>query len=96
MLKLRIPPQLPSHLSPSPASGATQSARAGSQRGVSLIVALVVLIALTLSGVALIRSMDTTNLIAAIFRLSRPPHKAQIRAWKLPLHGWLPTIQEVS
>ena len=76
MLKLRIPPHNPSnrtlhvaqhvdrHVRPHFQSGAAQSAPAGSQRGVSLIVALVVLIALTLSGVALIRSMDTTNLIA--------------------------------
>ncbi|MEF8721246.1 MAG: hypothetical protein V5B30_01065 [Candidatus Accumulibacter delftensis] len=35
-----------------------------SQRGVVLLVALIILVALTLSGVALIRSVDTANLIA--------------------------------
>jgi Tfp pilus assembly protein PilX len=34
------------------------------QRGVVLLVALIILVALTLSGVALIRSVDTANLIA--------------------------------
>ncbi|MBS1230997.1 MAG: hypothetical protein H6R17_4274 [Proteobacteria bacterium] len=34
------------------------------QRGVVLLIALIVLVALTLAGVALIRSVDTTNLIA--------------------------------
>jgi hypothetical protein len=33
-----------------------------SQRGVVLLVALIILVALTLSGVALIRSVDTANL----------------------------------
>ena len=35
-----------------------------SQRGVVLLVALIILVALTLAGVALIRSVDTANLIA--------------------------------
>ena len=35
-----------------------------SQRGVVLLIALIVLVALALAGVALIRSVDTTNLIA--------------------------------
>lgn len=34
------------------------------QRGVVLIIALVVLVAMTLAGIALMRSVDTTNLIA--------------------------------
>jgi type IV pilus assembly protein PilX len=34
------------------------------QRGISLMVALIVLVALTLAGLSLMRSMDTTNLIA--------------------------------
>ena len=34
------------------------------QTGISLVIALMVLVALTLTGVALIRSMDTTNLVA--------------------------------
>ena len=40
------------------------SAGAAGQRGVVLLIALIVLVALTLAGVALIRSVDTTNLIA--------------------------------
>ncbi|HPU81288.1 hypothetical protein [Accumulibacter sp.] len=35
-----------------------------SQRGVVLLVALIILVALTLAGVALIRSVDTANIIA--------------------------------
>jgi Tfp pilus assembly protein PilX len=38
--------------------------RAGRQRGVSLIVALIALVALTLAGLALIRSADTSNVIS--------------------------------
>ena len=38
--------------------------RGGSQRGVVLLIALIVLVAMTLAGVALVRSVDTTNLIA--------------------------------
>lgn len=39
-------------------------ARPTRQRGVVLLIALIVLVALTLAGVALIRSVNTTNLIA--------------------------------
>jgi Tfp pilus assembly protein PilX len=35
-----------------------------SERGVVLLVALIILVALTLAGVALIRSVDTANIIA--------------------------------
>jgi type IV pilus assembly protein PilX len=35
-----------------------------SQRGVSLVIALIALVAMTLAGLALIRSVDTTNLIS--------------------------------
>ena len=34
------------------------------QRGVSLVIALIALIAMTLAGLALIRAVDTTNLIS--------------------------------
>ena len=34
------------------------------QRGVVLFISLIVLVAMTLAGVALVRSVDTTNLIA--------------------------------
>lgn len=40
------------------------STRSSAQRGVSLIIALLCLIALTLAGLALIRSTDTTNVIS--------------------------------
>ena len=36
----------------------------GRQRGVVLLIALIVLVAMTLAGIALVRSVDTTNLIA--------------------------------
>lgn len=39
------------------------SARAG-QQGVTLLIALIVLVAMTLTGIALVRSSDTTNIIA--------------------------------
>jgi len=45
------------------APGLTGPARSA-QHGVALIVALIVLVALTLAGLALMRSMDTTGLIA--------------------------------
>lgn len=35
-----------------------------SQRGVVLVLALIVLVAMTLAGIALVRSIDTTNIIA--------------------------------
>lgn len=41
-----------------------RSARRRAQSGVVLMVALIVLIAMTLAGLALVRSMDTANLIA--------------------------------
>jgi Tfp pilus assembly protein PilX len=34
------------------------------QQGVVLLMALIMLVALTLAGIALVRSVDTTNLIA--------------------------------
>jgi type IV pilus assembly protein PilX len=37
----------------------------GSQRGLALIVALIALIAMTLAGVALVRSVDTNSLVAS-------------------------------
>lgn len=40
------------------------AARRGRQQGVVLMVALIVLVAMTLAGIALMRSVDTTSLIA--------------------------------
>jgi len=42
----------------------TASVPARPQRGVVLLIALIILVALTLAGVALVRSVNTTNLIA--------------------------------
>jgi type IV pilus assembly protein PilX len=39
-------------------------ARAGTQKGVVLFIALIVLVAMTLAGIALVRSVDTANVIA--------------------------------
>jgi hypothetical protein len=41
--------------------------RPASQRGISLIISLIVLVALTLAGIALMRSVDTGNVIAGNF-----------------------------
>jgi type IV pilus assembly protein PilX len=45
-----------------PANGRMQ--RRGRQRGVVLMIALIVLVAMTLAGIALMRSVDTTTIIA--------------------------------
>ena len=42
-------------------------AKPGKQRGVVLVIALIALVALTLSGIALMRSVDTGNVIAGNF-----------------------------
>lgn len=42
-------------------------ARAGTQKGVVLFIALIVLVAMTLAGIALVRSVDTANVIAGNF-----------------------------
>jgi Tfp pilus assembly protein PilX len=42
----------------------TRSARAGRQQGVVLLIALIVLVAMTLAGLGMIRSLDTGALIA--------------------------------
>lgn len=39
-------------------------ARAGTQKGVVLFIALIVLVAMTMAGIALVRSVDTANVIA--------------------------------
>ncbi len=44
--------------------GRTRAQRLGRQRGVVLIVALIVLVAMTLAGIALMRSVSTTGVIA--------------------------------
>ncbi len=54
------------HLAPAP-SGCRlprAGAIAGTQKGVVLFIALIVLVALTMAGIALVRSVDTANIIA--------------------------------
>lgn len=54
------------HLAPAPARCRLPraSAMAGTQKGVVLFIALIVLVALTMAGIALVRSVDTANIIA--------------------------------
>lgn len=47
----------------SPRAGAS----AGAQKGVVLFIALIVLVAMTMAGIALVRSVDTANVIAGNF-----------------------------
>ena len=64
--------------------------RGASQRGVVLLIALIVLVALTLAGVALIRSVDTTNLIAGNMSLHQSAIHAGERGTEQAI-GWLQT-----
>lgn len=59
------------------------------QRGVVLLVALIVLIALTLAGLALIRSVDTTNLIAGNMSFHESAVHAGERSTELAVTNWL-------
>ncbi|WP_374682006.1 hypothetical protein [Accumulibacter sp.] len=61
----------------------------GSQRGVVLLVALIILVALTLAGVALIRSVDTANLIAGNQSFHQAAVHAGERSTEQALTGWL-------
>jgi type IV pilus assembly protein PilX len=60
-----------------------------SQRGVVLLVALIVLVALTLAGVALIRSVDTANLIAGNLSFHQSAIHAGERSTELAVANWL-------
>ena len=59
------------------------------QRGVVLLVALIILVALTLSGVALIRSVDTANLIAGNMSFHESATQAGERSTELAVVNWL-------
>jgi type IV pilus assembly protein PilX len=59
------------------------------QRGVVLLVALIILVALTLSGVALIRSVDTANLIAGNQSFHQAAVHAAERSTETALANWL-------
>jgi len=59
------------------------------QRGVVLLIALIILVALTLSAVALVRSMDTTNLIAGNMSFNQSAVLAGERSTELAMTNWL-------
>ncbi|HRF04430.1 hypothetical protein [Accumulibacter sp.] len=59
------------------------------QRGVVLLVALIILVALTLAGVALIRSVDTANLIAGNQSFHQSAVHAAERSTEVALANWL-------
>ncbi|QKS29205.1 MAG: hypothetical protein HT579_09975 [Candidatus Accumulibacter similis] len=59
------------------------------QQGVVLLVALIVLVALTLAGVALVRSVDTANLVAGNMSFHQSAVQAGERSTELALNNWL-------
>ena len=59
------------------------------QRGVVLLIALIVLVALTLAGVALIRSVDTANLIAGNMSYHQSATQSGERSTEQALNNWL-------
>ena len=59
------------------------------QRGVVLLVALIVLVALTLAGVALVRSVDTANLVAGNMSFHQSAIQAGERSTELAVSNWL-------
>ncbi|MCB1964653.1 MAG: hypothetical protein KDI64_01005, partial [Candidatus Accumulibacter sp.] len=62
---------------------------ASGQRGVVLLVALIILVALTLAGVALLRSVDTANLIAGNLSFHQAAIHAGERSTELAITNWL-------
>ncbi|MEF8727046.1 MAG: hypothetical protein V5B34_02310 [Accumulibacter sp.] len=65
------------------------AARDNRQQGVVLLVALIVLVALTLAGVALVRSVDTANLVAGNLSFHQTAVQAGERSTELALNNWL-------
>lgn len=59
------------------------------QRGVVLLVALIILVALTLAGVALMRSVDTANLVAGNLSFHQSAVQAGERSTEVAIAGWL-------
>ena len=59
------------------------------QRGVVLLIALIILVAMTLGGVALVRSVDTTNLVAGNLSFRESAVHAGEQATELAVIGWL-------
>ena len=60
-----------------------------SQRGVVLLISLIVLVAMTLSALALIRSVNTTNLIAGNLSFREAAVQAGERSTEIALANWL-------
>jgi len=65
------------------------SANPANQRGVVLLIALIILVALTLSAVALMRSVDTTNLIAGNMSFNQSAVLAGERSTEIAITNWL-------
>lgn len=65
------------------------AARSNRQQGVVLLVALIVLVALTLAGVALVRSVDTANLVAGNLSFHQTAVQAGERSTEMALNNWL-------
>ncbi|WP_291991964.1 hypothetical protein [Candidatus Accumulibacter sp. ACC003] len=59
------------------------------QGGVVLLVALIILVALTLAGVALMRSVDTANLVAGNLSFHQSAVHAGERSTEVTLTNWL-------
>ena len=59
------------------------------ERGVVLLIALIILIAMTLGGVALVRSVDTANLVAGNLSFREAAVQAGERATEQAISGWL-------
>jgi type IV pilus assembly protein PilX len=68
------------------AMGAAALAR---QQGVVLLVALIILVALTLAGVALLRSVDTANLVAGNMSFHESATQAGERSTEAAVSTWL-------
>lgn len=68
---------------------ACAAASSSRQRGVVLLVALIVLVALTLAGVALVRSVDTANLVAGNLSFHQSAVQAGERSTELAISNWL-------
>jgi type IV pilus assembly protein PilX len=64
------------------------TASSNRQQGVVLLVALIVLVALTLAGVALVRSVDTANLVAGNLSFHQSAIQAGERSTELAV-TWL-------
>lgn len=60
----------------------------GKQRGVVLVIALIVLVVMTLAGIALVRSVDTSNIIAGNLAFQQSATHASDRAIEVAM-AWL-------